>query len=507
MKMWTKAVLVFIFFGGTNAAKTTVNLNCEPTIKPGLCILKSIKIQAKDVIESTTSSSSEKVIKFESSQLEYLPEVLFKQFPRLEFLSADNVGLKKLTANIFAKSTSLIQLDISSNFVDALPENAFGTCNNLEIINMAANRLHIFNSIEIIGCNQLRHLNVSSNQLIYMNWDPLNDLRHLEQIDLNDNLLTELIIPKYLRRITIRHNHIHQLDTNRDSFIFLLEHLDASKNRLSDISALSRLAKLTYIDLSYNRLVSVDFALFRNMRQLRDLRLAHNNIFAVSTSDLKTLSLELVDLSHNELTHLTANDSAGIGSVVKLLLNNNYLMSFELTDGSRNFPNLREISLNDNDWICEDIEKLVKVLKAKKITIKSDNQRCTSYQIIKDQVCCRDLGTTFDELVLLKSEKIAEIQRNSARTGQQSETVKSLDAEAPNEVQKIASSVQVSATDKDLRSRLMTAESRLTIMEQERNTLQSLLTKAQQDISLTSERLRRCLSAFNQRTGQTVIVD
>ncbi|XP_058836228.1 toll-like receptor 6 [Topomyia yanbarensis] len=440
--MWKRAALVFVICCGIVEAQTTLNLHCLPTAKPGLCILNSIKVKTKDFINPTSSSSTEKVVQFENSQLDYFPPVLFNKFPELETLLASNVGLKKLWNDTFAHSTNLKHLDISSNFVSVLPENVFGTCHNLKVINVAENRLHLFKSIELIGCKQLRHLNVSSNQLIYINWDPLSDLRQLEQLDLGNNLITELIIPKYLRRLVASNNHIYELSTDRDAFIFMLEYLDASRNRLSNIDKLSHLAKLTYIDLSYNRLLSVDFALFKNMRLLRELRLAHNNIFAVTTSELKPISLELVDLSYNELAHLAANDSAGIGSTVKLLLNNNYLMSFEVTDGLLNFPNLREISLNGNDWTCKDIDRIMIGLKAKNVNVIPDHQQCAPYQISRNYLCCRDVGVYYDELILMKSE-----DHVTARVIQK--TVPTVTGSAPEVIPVIHKS------SKDMESRLM----------------------------------------------------
>ncbi|XP_001863111.2 leucine-rich repeats and immunoglobulin-like domains protein 2 [Culex quinquefasciatus] len=506
--MWQQVALVLsILVTLSPAATTPWTYNCAPPVKPGTCLLKAVKIQDKDVIQPAATPSSDLEVRFEGSQLDYLPEALFGKFPKLETLGASRVGLKKLLAGNFAKPATLKRVDISSNYVGALPDSVFGTCVNLEVINVAENRLQLFNGVELIGCGKLRSLNVSSNRLIYFNWDPLVDLRQLEEVDLSDNLVGEMVVPKYVKKIVARNNHIHKLGTDRESFIFMLEQLDVSRNRLGNVDTLARFAKMTHIDLSYNRLLSLDFGLFRHMRGLRELNLANNNIFAVTTSELKPLTLELVDLSNNELTRLSAVDSAGISSVERLLLNNNYLVSLEVTKGATNFPRIRSVTLDGNDWACRDIESTIAELKTKKVAVPSSEAKCSPNQIIREGLCCRDLGSSFEELVLLKAEKLAEIQQSSATPS--TSTIKSVTQKAAT-VATPQSTTTNRPTKPDLdptTSALKQAEAQIATLTSEKATLQATLAKAQNDIKALGEKLARCKSTVNQRTGQTVLID
>lgn len=489
------------------AATTPWTYNCASPVKPGICLLKSVNIQEKDVVQpaATGSTSSDQVVRFEASRLEYLPDALFGRFPKLERLEAGRVGLKKLTDGNFARVLSLKEVDISGNAVGALPDSVFGRCNSLEVINVAENRLHLFNGVELIGCSKLRVLNVSSNRLVYFNWDPLAELRQLEEVDLSNNLVGELVIPKYLKRLVARNNHVHKLGTDPDSIIFMIEQLDVSRNRLSNVDTLARFVKMTHIDLSYNRLLSVDFGLFRHMRSLRELNLAHNNIFAVTTSEVKPISLGLVDLSFNELTRLSAADSAGISSVEKLLLNNNYLVSLEVSKGAANFPRIRSISLDGNDWTCQDIQSTLAELKTKKVSITSNDAKCSYNQVIREGLCCRDLGSSFEELVLLKAEKLAEIQRGT--TSPSTTTIKPIPVKSATVATPIPSTTSTNSPNPDLLQSLKQAQSQIVTLTSEKSTLQASLAKAQNDLKALNEKLARCKSTVFQRTGQTVLID
>ncbi|XP_065092078.1 carboxypeptidase N subunit 2-like [Ochlerotatus camptorhynchus] len=505
-----------------SSQRTSLTLSCAPQSKPGKCVLRSIKVQEKDVIDGATRPTTEKTVIFENSQLEYLPEVLFNRFPQLESLHASGVGLKKFAPDAFSKSPNLKNLDVSANLVGILPQDVFGTCQNLEAIDIAHNRLHLFNAIELIGCNKLHRLNVSSNQLIFINWEPLNDLRLLEHIDLSNNLISSVMVPRYAKKIVARNNHIHKLATDPNSFIFMLEYLDASRNRLNNIETLARFGKMTYIDLSYNRLLSVDFALFKNMRSLRELNLAHNNIFAVSTSDVQPIALRLVDLSNNELTRLSVDDTRGISQVEQLLLNNNYLVKFEVTKGQNLFPRLQSITLSGNDWACPDMEAMLVEFGSKKVTVKSTDENCATHLVKKRGLCCRDLGTSFDELVLLESQKLSEMQQRSPVRMDVTSTIKPIMADQ-KQAPRIETPVTVSSKQptnqysgeieqlsKSLRetmSRLVVVEADLKTSNSEKSTLKTSLDRAQAEVKALNEKLARCKSTVNQRTGQTVLID
>ncbi|XP_055611752.1 uncharacterized protein LOC129758297 [Uranotaenia lowii] len=498
---------------GQNAKTSTLSLNCATPAKPGSCTLRSLKVQLGDIfVPSREASVPAKYVVIENSKLEFLPEELLNQFPQLDELRTVDVGLKKLLPSTFAKSLQLRRLDASSNLIQSIPTNVYGSCMSLEELNVANNKLHLFSGIELIGCSKLRQLNVSSNQLIDFSWDAVSNLRSLQIVDLSYNLIPTLTITKFVKNIYASNNHIHTLETDDNSFIFALEQLHLAKNRLRNVDVLARFGKMTYIDLSYNRLLSVDFALFKNMRSLQTLNLAYNNIFTVTTSELKPLSLQLVDLSHNELTNLKAVDTAGIGSVETLHLDGNYLVSFELAKGATNFQRLRAVSLDGNDWICKDLDDILMQLKTKKVTITPGGKStCGSYQVVRNGFCCRDLGVSFEEVVLLKSEKLAEIQQ-SATTPRSlaTSTVRPLQAAVTQRVNTATTKPPTRVdhiSGEKKQNQIALLESQITILNEENRTLKASLARMQQELAAVSEKLNRCKSSTNQRSGKTVLID
>lgn len=230
----------------------------------------------------------------------------------------------------------------------------------------------------------------------------------------------------------------------------------------------------------------------------------------------------MVDLSNNELTRLSVDDTRGISEVQKLLLNNNYLVKFEVTKGLNHFPRLQSITLSGNDWSCPDMETMLVEFGSKKVTVKSTDESCPTHLVKKRGLCCRDLGTSFDELVLLESQKLSEIQQRSTVRMDVTSTVKPTMA-GQKQAARIESPVTVSPKQptnqysgeiehlsKSLRetmSRLVVVEADLKTSNSEKSTLKTSLDRAQAEVKALNEKLARCKSTVNQRTGQTVLID
>ena len=126
-----------------------------------------------------------------------------------------------------------------------------------------------------------------------------------------------------------------------------LRHLDMSDNcwgtsRTLDISILTRLADLEYVDISFAHIE--DLTHLADLTKLRTLKLGYNNIKDTATLG-KLKKLEFLDLCNNEIENVAP--LMGLENLRKLDIENNPITEISLPFLD-SFPRLEEIRLNRN---------------------------------------------------------------------------------------------------------------------------------------------------------------
>ncbi|XP_030621244.1 toll-like receptor 1, partial [Chanos chanos] len=182
-------------------------------------------------------------------------------------------------------SRKVYMLDLS---YDALSQNVFSsdkgeckTLDNLEILLLRGNNLHHLQplSLRVQYMRALRHLDLSQNVLTYSEdqgtclW-PSN----IEHLDLSANEFDQSIfkcLPRGVKALNLQNNQIAAIPSN-SSFLYALEVLDLTSNRLVDLPC------------------CLDFP------SLRVLGVQRNSLHAPSPSALQTCpSLSILDASRN----------------------------------------------------------------------------------------------------------------------------------------------------------------------------------------------------------------
>ncbi|XP_068449035.1 transforming growth factor beta activator LRRC32-like [Clinocottus analis] len=182
----------------------------------------------------------------------------------------------------------LEQLDLSSNQLDLISEDAFEDLDRLEELNLSRNALNLdvgSNGKALRSISQLKSLDISMNDLsddaveLY-----LRNKSSLDQLKMTGNVLTRLSHnlfkeSKGLRAITIDNNQISVIEQGTFEPLRHLEMLNLSRNNLVHIC---------------------DFKL----RQVKYLNLSRNSVeFFVTREDDQLYRLEILDLSHNKLLY------------------------------------------------------------------------------------------------------------------------------------------------------------------------------------------------------------
>ncbi|XP_050091860.1 nephrocan-like [Anopheles aquasalis] len=442
-------------------------------------------------------------------------------------------------------------LDLANRRLKQLPANAFHQLLPLEQLLLQGNELQQFDGATIAPTASLKLLNVSANgALSEVRWEPLSNLRTLETVDISGNRLESLFVTRTMKVLRGSANRATTIETDPSNFLFALERAELAGNAFRDLAGLGRFAKLSHLDLSNNRLETVDFGTFRHMRSLTELVLRSNRLFTVTTSPGPSIDhplLDVVDLSGNYLTALPSANVTGIASVQRLHLEGNGLVLVELHEQLLNWPRLKSITLANNDWTCEMAEWLQAAL-AKRPTIAiagdaAEPAKCTHpEQVHRGKLCCRIAGSqpyldrfirTRQELQLGKLEALEEVG-HSAGPGVTVTGLATAQPDALKEAMRRALLVinklrlekkelettnqQLMRTVEEERTKnrqLETAASSITKRPTDKidkdvtsnaNELQVALERAKTEVQGLKAQLARCTSTVHSRTGQTVIV-
>eukprot|EP00940_MAST-03C_sp_MAST-3C-sp2_P001451 g1451.t1 len=220
--------------------------------------------------------------------------------------SLRSLALKECTLYHVPSSVSSLRmlksLSLSNNSLETVPAAVFDMCVSLESLVLNDNRISVLPSVERLS--RLRLLWLSSNRLRSLPHG-VESLSHLSDICVNDNLLETL--PKdvgnlvQLRRLSAAGNSIRSIPSSVAG-LQNLEHLDLQRNRLSGKlpEELSELRHLRTLLLAHNELTAVHESV-GCMTSLKDLVLTDNRLNGMPESILMLTQLTEIQLLQNPL--------------------------------------------------------------------------------------------------------------------------------------------------------------------------------------------------------------
>ncbi|XP_046834184.1 chaoptin-like [Vespa crabro] len=274
----------------------------------------------------------------------------------LSHLYMSHNQLTNVTQGIFGNMPHLQWLDLSHNDLIEVDFDCFRNTKNLQVLFLS------WNNIIDIPAEALRPLKKLR----------IVDLSHNKLRTLPDNMFTDAIIES----LDLSHNQFMRLPvkTMSISAALSLSILDMSWNILSGIhttDAIFRLRGLTWMDLSYNRIVRLDDGVFSDLPYLSHLDLSHNkqliletrgrtfhgledtlfylglsNISLLSVPELPLTRLQTLYLAHNELASIPAEMASNLTSLHYLDLSYNDLTVVPLI--THTLPELKTFNLANN---------------------------------------------------------------------------------------------------------------------------------------------------------------
>ena len=305
---------------------------------------------------------------------------------RLEVLSLRNCGIRALPAACFRSLGQLTRVDVEDNHITSL--RALDQCLALEEIYAAHNELSDASDVAALASlprlklltlygNALGHAKLYQRyivfklpRLIVLDAEYVTDAQRAEAMKTFTGRLTIDMIPKTSRagEMTLASLGLVHLDHALVKARFQsIRHINLENNRLSDVSALGELPKLTklrlrnnrvnaafgranaferltFLDLSGNCISSLSALSLGHCEQLRTLLLSDNFLTRLDGIN-KLKSLRALDADKNKLSRIDANTFDGCESFRVISLRKN---AFRTMKHLKRLEYVRELRLDDN---------------------------------------------------------------------------------------------------------------------------------------------------------------
>jgi len=287
------------------------------------------KIENLETISFNTLYSLKKLHLF-SNRITIIKFGNFIHLVKLEELKLDKNEIGSFDTNTFIGLEKVNYLDLSANKIRTLVNGAFHGLKNLQRLYLNLNDIDQIDANAFTDLLNLNYLNLDSNKIA--SFESIHFNHRLVELSLLFNILSNL----------------SEIDS------ISLKSLNIVSNRLQELSLISLLPALEYLDASRNRLITIVSETFLNLKNLKFLNLSYNRLdlaskYAHEISYFKSQSLlETLDLSFNEIKYLDTNMTFKcLASLKALNLSNNKLKVINsFTFGF--LTKLNELNLNSN---------------------------------------------------------------------------------------------------------------------------------------------------------------
>ncbi|XP_014908291.1 toll-like receptor 21 [Poecilia latipinna] len=209
---------------------------------------------------------------------------------------------------------SAVNLTVSFNPVQHIPNNSFAHLPNLQYLSLDKNKLSAIDPLAFQTLHQLKHLNLSFNNLSDLSPLLFQDLHNLTSLLLTNNVLKAL--PEDIF-----------------SDVANLKTLNLRNNNLTNFSAVvksvSHLTSLKFLDLSSNNLTSLSDSNISLPQSLKVLDLCRNNLHTLGCNPSLLRFIQVLDLSFNSKLSTKALEGVDLRNVKRLQLRSTSVKAVE----------------------------------------------------------------------------------------------------------------------------------------------------------------------------------
>ena len=309
------------------------------------------------------SKSRLKFFDLSNNQLTTLPPELLADCTSLGRINLANNTIAFLPNRLFMRQSKSLQvLDLSGNNLGTLDAQLLSSLGALTSLDLSSNKLTSIDSGSFKGTKMLQSLKLSQNKLERL---PLNPLPALRSLILSDNDLSRLPSRLFSKLPALSHllldkNNLEELPKRIFVNSSKLTVLDLSHNKLDDIpTAVNELVSLQSLAIGHNFVRSLTQL---QLKSLWRLQASGNRLTNVSAIQLEGLpALQVLDLSQNKISSIEKNAFAMNKPLQAIRLDNNQLTRM---DGLfHDLENLSWLNVSANQISVFDYAMIPKTLQ------------------------------------------------------------------------------------------------------------------------------------------------
>lgn len=219
--------------------------------------------------------------------------------------------------------TEIKYLDLFGNSIQEIPDWFF-QFKKLEHISLRSNLLKELPTI-VFTIENIKYLNLSDNQIREIKGHYFSNLLDIEKVDLSYNQISSLPVEKIeypkCKSLNIKGNKLEKFPT-AISDAYTLEKLDLSENKIGSIDddAFDNLENLIELDLSFNELNYLPTSIGK-LTKLKRLNLSGNKISSLPKEFENLTSLEFLDFDSNPIGRVPVEiSSQGVSGIINYYL-------------------------------------------------------------------------------------------------------------------------------------------------------------------------------------------
>ncbi|XP_023824323.1 transforming growth factor beta activator LRRC32 isoform X1 [Salvelinus sp. IW2-2015] len=308
--------------------------------------------------------------------LQNLTQEVLAIYTTVHHLNLHSNKIQFIQPGLFKDMNNLQVLDLSSNYLDvfAVSKTSIGPLTAVERLDLSGNGLYTGmtdfflseapalmnlslngNSITKVGketfCGSLalRNIDLHNNVILEIEDGAFDSLLHLSELDLSINsitCITDFNLSK-LKVLNLSKNSMECFQTTDSDLEYELLYLDLRENNIHYFPVLPRRNKLMYLDLSRNRLMSVNTTgTADELEHLRDTFVPHMQSGGMSRHQ-DFSRLKYLNMSYNQIKSIPTSFFCSMVSLVHLNISNNCIGAFSI-DQESPLNSLKNLDLSYN---------------------------------------------------------------------------------------------------------------------------------------------------------------
>lgn len=139
-----------------------------------------------------------------TKNMDFLPKQLGSTFPNLLMVKAKEIGLEQVRKETF-NLPKLTDLNLDSNQIKVIEENAFQSLDHLEMLCLRSNKITKLDPSTFAGLKKLRVLHLNDNEIAVIDSLSFENLESLEHLDLSQNKISIFYYEKFSKMKNLKY--------------------------------------------------------------------------------------------------------------------------------------------------------------------------------------------------------------------------------------------------------------------------------------------------------------